>query len=116
LQEKPGPLCLRKLTGGTKNRVFEVHADASPSLILKAYFFDPRDRLGAEWRFLEYASARAIRSLREPLARDIEECRGLFGFVPGRKVTREGRRRAYQCSCSMQLLNSSSVSTLCLAS
>ena len=48
---------------------------------------DTRDRLGAEWNFIAHAWSRGIRNLPEPLACDAAEHAGLYGFVPGRKLT-----------------------------
>ena len=59
-------------------------------LVLKHYFNDPRDprdRLAAEWSFLRLAWARAVRAVPEPLACDAAEHVGLYGFVPGRKLS-----------------------------
>lgn len=80
---------LSRLAGGKNNQVYRVEMDAGPPLVLKRYFSDPRDprdRLRAEWEFLQHAWSRGIRCIPEPLARDAAAHAGLYGFVEGRKL------------------------------
>ena len=81
---------LEQLAGGRNNRVFRLELADGERLILKSYFADPRDprdRLGTEWRFLTYVFARGVRVVPEPVAADQEHHLGLYGFIPGRKLT-----------------------------
>ena len=74
--------------GGGNNRVFRV--ETVPPLLLKLYFrhpLDQRDRLGAEFAFLRYATGAAgLRTLPEPVAADPEHGLGLYGFIEGRRL------------------------------
>ena len=80
---------VERLSGGKNNRVFAVaHADGTTS-ILKIYHRsadDPRDRLGAEWRFLSYARARGIDAAPTPLAMNASAGAALTSHLPGSKL------------------------------
>jgi Phosphotransferase enzyme family len=79
---------LARLSGGKNNQVYRVETDAG-SAVLKHYFSDPRDprdRLAAEWGFLQHIWSRGVRVVPEPLASDTTAQAGLYGFVPGRKL------------------------------
>jgi phosphotransferase family enzyme len=83
------PGTLTRLAGGRNNQVYRLDTDDGP-LVLKRYFTDARDsrdRLGAEWSFVSHAWARGIRVVPAPLACDPAAQAGLYGFVPGRKLT-----------------------------
>jgi hypothetical protein len=80
---------LARLAGGKNNQVYRVEADAGLPLVLKRYFTDPRDprdRLRAEWEFLQHAWSRGIRAIPEPLVCDVGSHAGLYSFVEGRKL------------------------------
>jgi len=80
---------LTRLDGGKNNQVYRVETDAGEALVLKRYFSDPRDprdRLAAEWGFLQYAWSRGVRIVPEPLASDGASRTGLYTYVPGRKL------------------------------
>jgi Phosphotransferase enzyme family len=80
---------LSRLAGGKNNQVFRVETEAGAPLVLKRYFTDPRDprdRLRAEWEFLQHAWSRGIRCVPEPLACDVAAHAGLYSFVEGRKL------------------------------
>jgi hypothetical protein len=84
-----GVKALARLAGGRNNQVYRVELDNGSSLVLKRYFTDPRDprdRLGAEWSFLQHAWSRGIRVVPEPLACDPSLQAGLYGFARGRKL------------------------------
>ena len=84
-----GVKALARLAGGRNNQVYRVELDNGSPLVLKRYFTDPRDprdRLGAEWSFLQHAWSRGIRVVPEPLACDVALQTGLYGFVQGRKL------------------------------
>ena len=80
---------LSRLAGGKNNQVYRVDTTMGEPLVLKLYFGDPRDprdRLAAEWGFLQHAWARGVRAVPKPLACDTTARAGLYGFVPGRKL------------------------------
>jgi len=84
-----GVKALARLAGGRNNQVYRVELDNGSPLVLKRYFTDPRDprdRLGAEWNFLQHAWSRGIRVVPEPLACDLSLQAGLYGFAHGRKL------------------------------
>lgn len=77
---------LNQIAGGANNRVFILEA-ANGVALLKAYFRhpeDPRDRLGTEWAFSQFAWNHGVRALPQPLARDNELGLALFEYVTGR--------------------------------
>lgn len=83
------PLALHKLFGGKNNRVFKIETSDAP-LVIKCYFKDlrdPRDRLGAEWSFLQRAWKLGVRTIPEPLANDPQLQVGLYSFAVGRKLS-----------------------------
>lgn len=87
----PAPRSLKALAGGRNNRVFEVETGEG-SVVLKCYHRDARDtrdRLGAEWRFIEYVWSRGVRTVPKPLAIDAAAGAALYAFVPGRKLAAE---------------------------
>lgn len=80
---------LSRLAGGKNNQVYRVDTEAGRPLVLKRYFSDPRDgrdRLAAEWSFLERAWRDGVRAIPEPLARNASAQAALYGFVTGRKL------------------------------
>ena len=83
------PFTLTRLPGGRNNRAYHV-TTSGQAFFLKAYFRhpeDPRDRLGAEFGFLQFAWANGIRCVPQPLAADAGGALGLYGFVPGTRLT-----------------------------
>ena len=88
-----GPaLRVEPLPGGRNNRVFCVELAEGGRAALKIYFRhpeDPRDRLGAEWDFLEHARRHAPGRTPAPLARDAAEGAALHAFVEGRRFSCE---------------------------
>ncbi len=86
----PKPSAVEQLVGGRNNRVFKVHLGDDRFVVLKIYHKDPldtRDRLGAEWRFLEYAWRHGVRAIPEPITFDAQENASLIGFIDGRRMT-----------------------------
>jgi hypothetical protein len=80
---------LSRLAGGKNNQVYRLETEAGLPLVLKRYFTDPRDprdRLRAEWEFLQHAWSRGMRAIPEPLACNVGSHAGLYGFVEGRKL------------------------------
>lgn len=85
----PPALSFEPLSGGRNNRVFRLALGDGGNAALKIYFRHPddkRDRLGAEWEFLEHARRFAPGSAPEALARDAETGAALYGFVEGRRL------------------------------
>jgi hypothetical protein len=83
------PFRLVSLIGGMNNRVYRVES-GSAKLLLKQYFRhpqDPRDRLGNEYSFSEFAWRRGLRNLAQPLARSSVAGLGLYNFLEGRPFT-----------------------------
>lgn len=71
------------------NRVFRVQGDKK-SLLLKVYFHDSedtRDRLNAEYSFLEFSWTSGIRSVPQPLAQDKKNKMALYEFIEGTPLT-----------------------------
>lgn len=84
------------LAGGGNNRVYRVACGAR-SALLKAYFQhpdDPRDRLAAEFAFLQFAWDCGLRCVPRPLACDPRRKLGLYEFVEGRPLQAEEIGRA----------------------
>jgi Phosphotransferase enzyme family len=80
---------LSRLAGGKNNQVYRVDTEGGVPLVLKRYFSDPRDgrdRLSAEWNFLERAWQDGVRAIPQPLAKDADAQAALYGFVAGRKL------------------------------
>ena len=79
---------LRLLFGGGNNRVFCL-AGQRGMAALKAYFRhpgDPRDRLGAEYAFSQFAWNQGLRCLPRPLACDPVGGLALYEFVDGQAL------------------------------
>lgn len=91
LAERAGlgtPKSLVPLTGGRNNRVFRVDFKGGEPAVLKSYYYDsrdPRDRLRAEWSFLNYVTARGVRNVPRPLAIDAARHSALYSFVIGER-------------------------------
>jgi len=82
------PRAIERLPGGGNNRVYRVDTPAGP-VLLKEYFRhagDPRDRLGAEQAFLQFAWAHGVRAIPQPLACDRGAGIGIYEFLAGRKL------------------------------
>lgn len=79
---------LEPLSASGNNRVFTLQCDGD-TLVLKWYFHDAadtRDRLGAEYAFLEHAWNSGLRCIPQPLGKDLNTHLALYEFVPGRKL------------------------------
>lgn len=83
------PRSVEPLAGGRNNRVFRVALKAGSTAVLKCYHHDPRDprdRLQAEWSFLNYVGARGVRNVPQPLASDPERHSALYSLVIGERA------------------------------
>ncbi len=77
------------LAGGANNRVALVRHPAGPFL-LKVYFRhpgDPRDRLGAEYGFLQFAFGHGLACVPRPYAASPVDRAALYEFIPGRRLS-----------------------------
>ncbi len=75
------------LEAGGNNRVFSV-ISGDERYVAKWYFHDsadPRDRLGAEFQFLQHAWQSGLRCVPRPYARDSSAHLALYEFVAGAK-------------------------------
>ena len=83
------PRSLEPLAGGRNNRVFRIGLDSGRLVVLKCYHHDPRDprdRLKAEWNFLNYVGARGVQNVSQPLASDPARQAALYSFVSGERA------------------------------
>ncbi len=75
--------------GGGNNKVFSVNTK-SGKYLAKVYYSNPsdtRNRLNAEYSFIEYARKIGIKSVPKPIFSSPEKNVGLYEFVEGRKLT-----------------------------
>ena len=86
------PINIKRLDGGKNNRVFLVQLSDNSKVVLKSYFHsesDLRNRLMAEWTFINYALAKSVINVPKPLVCDHEGRFGLYSFVDGVKLRPE---------------------------
>jgi hypothetical protein len=86
-----GPLRWTPLTGGANNRVFRIDGAAS-TVLLKAYYVhphDPRDRLGTDFGFSQFAWNHGVRALARPIACDAAGHLAAFEHLPGMRILPE---------------------------
>jgi Ser/Thr protein kinase RdoA (MazF antagonist) len=82
---------LQPLSASGNNRVFAVKS-FNQKFVLKWYFHDhsdQRDRLGAEYSFLEHAWKMGLRCIPQPFAKDPTQHIALYEFVEGNKLNVE---------------------------
>ena len=85
----PDGVRAKPCAAGGNNRVFRVDAGGR-ALAAKCYFRDPsdsRDRLNAEFSFLEYARKAGIDCVPKPIARDDNAGIGIYEFIDGDKLS-----------------------------
>ena len=95
------------LSGGANNRVARLDTDSGPYL-LKSYFRhpdDPRDRLGAECGFSNFAWNQGVRCIPKPIAHDAEAGLGLFEFVSGEGPATIGSSEVDQAAAFFRSVN-----------
>ena len=83
------PIRVRSWTRGGNNRLFTVSA-AGSNIVAKCYYADEadrRDRLHAEWSFINYARNAGINCVPRPIAHDPEKRLALYEFIEGRKLS-----------------------------
>jgi Phosphotransferase enzyme family len=79
----------QKLKGGRNSQVFRVDCADGSVFAVKAYFqsaHDPRDRLGCEFRALQFLKGQGLRDIATPLAADPSRGIAVYEFVAGRAV------------------------------
>jgi len=84
----PSKFKLMPLEGGRNNKVFCIE-HGNIKALLKAYFQHPedkRERLKAEYSFLNFAHSNKISCLPKPIAADLQNNLGLYQFIEGRKL------------------------------
>lgn len=104
---------VRPWTAGGNNRVFIV-SNGGTKVVAKWYYSDGpdrRDRLQAEWSFLNYARNAGIACVPRPISRDPAKRLALYDFVEGRKLGAEeiGRYELEQAASFFRRLNEPSV-------
>lgn len=97
------------LTTGGNNRVFRVTAGAE-RFVAKWYYHDardPRDRLHAEFSFLEHVWGLGLRCVPRPLACDRDANLALYEYIDGRHVAPEdlGEARLLEAARFFAALN-----------
>jgi hypothetical protein len=83
------PHTLVLLRGGRNSRAFKVTTPDGQAALLKAYAShpeDPRDRLGTEFRSLQFLWERGVRRIPRPLAMDAAAGLGAYEFIHGDAV------------------------------
>ena len=86
----PTSFTLKPLAGGRNNRVFLITYDDDKKLLLKVYFQhpnDPRNRVKAEYSFLNFAWNNNVRCIPHPYAADFQNNLALYGFIEGGKLS-----------------------------
>jgi hypothetical protein len=94
-------------TGGANNRVARLDTESGPCL-LKSYFRhpdDPRDRLGAECGFANFAWKQGVRCIPKPIAHDAEAGLALFEFVSGERPATIGSSEVDQAASFFRSVN-----------
>lgn len=87
--EFPSKFRLMALEGGRNNKVFCIDCGNKKAL-LKAYFQhaeDKRERLKAEYTFLNFAHSKKVQCVPKPIAADFQNNLGLYEFIEGRKLS-----------------------------
>ena len=89
---KKKAIVLHKLKGGRNSQVFRVDCSDGSVLAVKAYFQspgDPRDRLGCEFRALQFLKSEGLREIATPLAADELRRIAVYEFVAGDNLRAE---------------------------
>jgi thiamine kinase-like enzyme len=79
---------INPLSASGNNRVFALHC-GNEKMVLKWYFYDAadtRDRLGAEYSFLEHAWTLGLRCIPKPIAKNESEHLALYEYVTGQTI------------------------------
>ena len=87
-ESRRSQLQLRSAACGGNSRVYVFTVDER-TLVAKQYFRDPsdaRDRLQAEWAFLQYAVGAGIGCVPKPVARNNESGIGIYEYIAGRHL------------------------------
>jgi hypothetical protein len=87
----PAGLQVRPGASGGNSRIYLL-TSGGRTLVAKHYFrhaCDARDRLQAEWAFLEYAAGAGIGCVPRPVARDQASGIGIYQYIAGRNIGAE---------------------------
>lgn len=71
------------ISRGGNSRIYRVDTTGGERLALKCYFPDNRDRLGVEFRALQFLSAHGVRSVPRPIAADPPAGMAVYDFIDG---------------------------------
>src|SRR3954471_21197510 len=85
LRVSEADLAIARGGSGGNSRIYVVTLDGR-KLIAKQYFrhpADPRDRLQAEWDFLQYAQRAGIGCVPQPIAHDTKQGIGIYEHIAG---------------------------------
>jgi hypothetical protein len=96
-----------RLPGGGNNRLFRVQT-AQGTVVVKAYFHhpdDPRDRLGTEFGFSQFAWTHGLHNIPQPLAADAAEHIAVYRFVDGHLPPHAGEPAVAQALAFLAQLN-----------
>ncbi len=77
-------LTFEKLKGGRNSQVFRVDCADGSTFAAKAYFQDNRDRMGREFRALEFLKKEGVREVAAPLAADETRRVAIHEFIHGK--------------------------------
>jgi hypothetical protein len=107
------PIRVQPWTGGGNNRLFIVTAGGT-KIVAKWYYADEadrRNRLHAEWSFINYARNAGIACVPRPMAQDPAKRLALYEFIEGRKLSAKeiGRPELKQAVSFFHRLNEPAV-------
>ena len=80
----------RPVNRGGNGKVYRIECDDSRRYIIKFYFqnsFDRRDRLGTEFKSLDFLWAKGVRSIPRPVVSDVENGFVIYEYIEGRRVS-----------------------------
>lgn len=86
------------LRGGANNQVVKIDCTDGNTFVMKRYFYhekDPRPRLDAEYTFLNYAWNQGIRTIPQPIQKDVHRRIGFYSYIDGRSSTFLDANQAY---------------------
>lgn len=82
------PQGLKRLVGGMNNAIFQCDLNGRP-LVAKVYFrhqSDPRDRLGTEFRILDFLWCSGTRCVPEPVGMSPMHSVGFYSYIEGARL------------------------------
>lgn len=97
---------LERLPAGGNNRVYKLHFEGRDPLVAKVYYQhlnDPRNRLNAEYRALEFLWAEGIRAVPKPFLAKPEMGFAVYEFIVGKKII-QGTETSAQIRAAAEFL------------